>query len=552
MLSRRHSSVLLLAAAGLLSACTSLNVQRLTATSSDHAREGITYYLPLKQFVISTNFELQSCEIGSAGPVLGFQVSSKVAESQIPDLTERYSISYQQLSALTKTTDISATVSENGLLAAINAAASDQTGPILANVLSAGFAIARGNLLGQLSQAAGPGLMRTPSPNELRQRPKDSCTEVNQRLLKVQEAKEARDAALVEDEKRAAAGAVRLKAATALASAEAKLTSAIESKDPAAIQEARADVQLKKDAFVAATKLLQELGSSDSAKKSEALAAARKKLTVSNTLIWAPVSREMSPGELARARIEVPMSAIAALELRDESLLAAAQKQLQAEAVLDAPAGVQEATSPKQGDLTARAGIVYRQPAHVLLRVCAAKCDGLNKDGAFVAEQFAYAAVHAVPQFGVKASLPLTNFLFEDNSLAVTFGESGQPKVVTFKSKAAAERAAASAKTIGDSYLEFIKGREADRLEFLKNRRADEEGQLNLESLRRDARIDTLSDRLDVVKKLEALEAARSGTATRNQLLEESLEARKRQLKLQIEIKEQENRLRELGAPVDQ
>jgi hypothetical protein len=283
------------------------------------------------------------------------------------------------------------------------------------------------------------------------------------------------------------------------------------------------------------------------ARKKKELEAARKKLTVTRTLIWTPPSGEGREERGQTVDINVPQAALQALGFVNEGLLAA-HTQLVAQAALDGVGAVARQAQPGQGDLPARSGIIYRQPAHVMLRVCAPNCAAAESAGFFVAEQYAYAAVHSLPQYGIKASLPLTNFLFEDNSLGITFGESGQPKVLTFKSKAAAERAAASAKDIGESYLGYVKASEADRLEFLKNRRSDEEGQLSLESKRRDAQLDTLSDRLDTMKKLEALEATRAGTATRTQLYEDSLEARKRQLKLLIEIREQEKKLQELNA----
>lgn len=522
-----------------LCGCTSLKVNRLTENSDAKAREGITYYLPVKQLVINANFEITGCRTQSGTTRLDYAVGAKVADQQLPDLSERYSISYRALAALTKTTDLTISTSEQGLLVSVNASAADQTGPILTNIASSAFSVARASALDP---------MMAMDPDGGRQPPPDPCTEFTPRIQAVQAAHSALKKASVKDEERKAAAVARIRAAAALKLAESKLKEAEDAKELAAIADARAEVRKTRAAFEAAQQVLTGLGPLEAGDKANELAEAKQAVSVLRTLLWTPDPNAFTAAGHAPLRLSPSVQALQALGYSASAAQFASSRIV-----------AQVALTPLLGTLSAdrgtptlpNGGIVYRQPAHVLLRVCPGPCEAVAA-GAVTADDLAYSGVHALPQFGAKASLPLSNWLFEDNALNVSFGESGQPKVVSFKSKSAGEPATSSAREIGDAYLGFVKGRETDRLDFLRGRRADEEAQLSLESKRRDAQLDTLADRLDTLKKLEALEAARSGVATRNQLAEDALEARKRQLLLLVQIKEQENKLKALSASPEQ
>ncbi|MFG6416130.1 hypothetical protein ACG02S_19725 [Roseateles sp. DC23W] len=519
--------------AALCSGCTTLEVSRLETTSMAEEREGIAYYLPLKQLVIDASFEITQCRDGGSAPGLLYAVSAKVSEKQVPDLSQRYIVSYKSLSALTKTTDLTISTSEEGLLVSVNASAADQTGPILSSLASTAFSVARGLALGQLpSMDAASG--NTP-PNH--------CNEFQPRIAAVEKARAALKSAVVKDEERQVAAGARTKAAAALKVAESKLKEAEEAKEPIAIADARVEVRKTRAAFEVSQQTLAGLGPLETGTKTNELAEARQALSVTRTLLWTPDPTEFEAEKPAPLRISPSAQALQALGFSQEAAKFA-KDAMHSEVALTPPLGVLGKDNGR--DPLKKGGIVYRQPAHVLLRVCPSACEELQ-NGAVLEENLAYVGVHALPQLGARASLPLSNWVFEDNSLNVSFGESGQPKVVSFKSKSSAERAASSAKEIGDGYLAFVKGRETDRLDFLKGRRTDEEAQLSLESKRRDSQLDVLSDRLDTLKKLEAQEAQRSGVATRNQLTEDALEARKRQLLLLVQIKEQENKLKALN-----
>ena len=518
-----------------ISACTSLNVHKLTDSSPYEAREGIAYYLPLKQLQIDLQFRLNGCRSAAGRAQLSYSTAAKVAESQIPDHSERYTIAYRELAAITKTTDLSVVVSEQGLLVSVNATVTDQTGPILANLASAGFAIARGTALKAIGVL---GIEVVPAA--------DPCLGFKSKLDAVETLATVLKAAEIKDEERTSASEDRDKAASGLKLAEIKLKESTDAKDPAGIADGKIDVAKKQASFAVMQAKLTALGPLQTKLAANALERAQTAITVNRKILWTPVFE--SGSAITSQKIFATTEAFQALgfELADANLAA---KQFQAEIALE-PVG--KPAVLKDVLLPPKAGIVYRQPAHMLLKVCPGTCDLTSNGqalapGVVLGDQFAYAAVHAFPQFGAKASLPLSNGLFEDNGLKITFGESGQPKTVSFNSKSAAERASASAKEIGDGYLGFIKGRQTDQLDFRKALRADEEGQISLDTKRRDAQMDTLDDRLETLKKYQALENARSGTSTRDQLLEDSLATRKRQLQLQIEIKEQENKLKALG-----
>lgn len=520
-------------AVALLGGCTSLEVNRIYEDTLPAARQGVSYYLPLKQFRIDTVFEVRGCAVTSQGPKLTYRTVAKVSEAQVPDVAERYVISYERLAAMTKTANLTVTMSELGLLVSLNAKTTDQTGPILASIAGTAFSIARGVALRDMVRR-GPMSARDPA---------GPCDEVAARVQALETAEAELVKAQARDEQRAAAVGARTKASAALKLAEAKLKDARDAKDQEAISLAEKDVKVKAAAYAAADKDAADLGAFEAADKAEEVAQAKARLSVTRALYWTPGAADAGKPlaiQAARDSLEVIKLPVALAD------------QLVAQASLTSLRGGEPAKEPDRGQtFTAEDGVVYRQPVHVLLRVCGATCQSGSANGALGGDGIAYAGVHAIPQLGVKATLPFSNGPFQDNLLSVTFGESGQPKVVAFESKASAERAAASAKEIADGYLGFVKGRESDRLDFLKGRRADEEGRLALDSKRRDAQLDVLADRLDMLKKLEALEAARAGTASSNQLAEDALAARKRQLDLLVQIKEQEKRLKELGGSPD-
>lgn len=526
-----------------VSACTSLNVHKLTDASTAEAREGIAYYLPVKQLQMDVAFRLTGCRVVDNKPVFSYATSAKVAEVQVPDLAERYTISYRDLAAITKTTDLTVTTSEQGLLVSVNATVTDQTGPILSSLASAGFSLARATAL---RAVAFPVSITTYSLRLERLVPPiaDPCSAFKTRLDAAGEAAASLDDAVASDELRAEAVGLRNKAAIALKVAEANLKEATDAKDAAPIAEAKPVVVKAKAAFEVAQKNLDVLPASTTKQMAANLEDALAAITVMRKLMWTPLS---APNAAQLSQMVAPTKAAFQTLKFTEADAAAAAGAMRAEVTIE-PLG--NMGTLKDVALLPKAGIVYRQPAHLLLKVCGNTCkqtDPTPAPGVVLGDQFAYAAVHAFPQFGAKATLPLSNGLFEDNGLEITFGESGQPKKVAFKSKSSAERAAASAKEIGDGYLGFIKARQTDQLDLRKALRTDESDQIDLATKRRDAQLDTLDDRLETLKKYQAFESARAGTSTKDQLLEDSMAARKRHLQLQIDIKEQENKLKALG-----
>ena len=525
-----------------LSACTSLNVHKLTGESKDSEREGISYFLPVKQLRVDLAFTLTRCETKAAKPVLSYVASAKVQEVQLPDLSERYVISYRDLSAMTKTTDLTIATSEQGLLVSVNAKVTDQTGPVLASIASAGFSFARGAGL----KAATLPLATSGLKEEKTDSPPPPCDKFLIKLKAFESATEALKKAIEADQRRDKVATDRTKAAVGYKLAQAKLSEATKAKDPAAIEDAKKDLAEKKAKFDEAQDEFQKLAAPATRLATENLDEARAAITLTRSAFWTPFIDEKSTILQVSELAVVDMGFDTEHAKKLSSQIAANLELL--------PVG--KDVSLKDAAHHPKAGIVYRQPAHLMLKITSITTDSDSKPkqvseakGLVPADDNIYAAVHAFPQFGAKASLPLSNGLFEDNGLIVTFGESGQPKTVTFNSKSSAERGALAAKDLGTDYLAFIKGRQSDQLDLRKSLREDAEGELSLQTKRRDAQLDTLDDRIETLKKYQALESARAGNASRSQVLEDTLTARKRQLALEIEIKEQENKLKSLGVP---
>jgi hypothetical protein len=198
---------------------------------------------------------------------------------------------------------------------------------------------------------------------------------------------------------------------------------------------------------------------------------------------------------------------------------------------LDGPAMAQAADSAQPS--VAGEGLAYRMPAYARLVVSPLWPLGAKP---------AYEGMRAVPQLGRIAYLPLRNGPFQDNSLAVVFGASGQLQKLTFDDKAAAERAALAARSVFDGYLEFVKGRAQDA-------RDEQSAQLDLAAKRRDAQLDALKDRLETLNTLNALEKARTGSADKQQREIDTLTAAKQRLQLELEIKKLQDELAKLSAP---
>jgi hypothetical protein len=518
----RHAlpALLLTALAAAGAGCTtSLKVSPLPASSRV---EGITYFLPAKQFKVQVSFVVTDClpARGVHGqPTLAVETSTSVVEEQFADTSRAYVLSYAELSQITKTTRFDISLTEAGTLAAVNAAIKDQTGEVMAGAAGAAFSLARAIAL--------------PDAMALMNKPQDSAAPVAlpacagtlaKRIVKLRQAEaEVLKAELAEVDLNDARGR-RLKAAAALAEANGALEAAKAAKDPAAIKDGEAKVKAGQAAFNAAHDVVLRLGEGSLAQTRAKLLQARIELTASASGVVIPgqhsLPRALQPPPQALRRISDDPAELLLLKL------------------LEASVEVDDGNRPPgagadNGEGSSVEGLAYRMPAYSRLTVrLPAELLGSST--------IAYEGIHAIPQFGRTAYLPLRNGPFQENSLAVVFGASGQLQKLTFDDKSSAERAVGSAKGAFDGYLAFVKGRAQDA-------RDEEAAQLDLVAKRRDAQLDVLKDRLETLNTLNALESTRAGTADRSQRDIDGLTRSKQKLQLELEIRKLQDELAKLG-----
>jgi hypothetical protein len=169
----------------------------------------------------------------------------------------------------------------------------------------------------------------------------------------------------------------------------------------------------------------------------------------------------------------------------------------------DAAVLVSEAGRPFLSDrlqVTTNGHLVYREPAYGEVFVCKEEpC--LNDRGELTApvDRRIFSAAATVPQLGPLAVLPLTNGTFENKTLEASFAESGALQSFTYKTNAAAEKAAnafaESAETLSafaqakreakKSDITLKKDEVAAETELLEAQLALEQARQQLEAFRR-------------------------------------------------------------------
>lgn len=96
--------------------------------------EGISYTLPYAQFDIVTERILTACPGVDSAREIEFSVTATVTRRFAPGA--QVTLSYDALTAPTKTTNFAVTLFDNGMLHTINASAEDRTGPIIENIVT--------------------------------------------------------------------------------------------------------------------------------------------------------------------------------------------------------------------------------------------------------------------------------------------------------------------------------------------------------------------------------------------------------------------------------
>ena len=121
-----------------LSACTSLQVKRISTTDAS-TRKGMPYNLALSQFELRMTYELVACGVK---PEISMAASVEKPVA-VPDPEHRYVVDPNSLASAFKTSAVKLEYHPNGLVKSLNASAEDRTGEVIGLVGSAAVKVAK-------------------------------------------------------------------------------------------------------------------------------------------------------------------------------------------------------------------------------------------------------------------------------------------------------------------------------------------------------------------------------------------------------------------------
>ncbi len=398
------------------------------------------------------------------------EVNAKAVPLVLADTQQFFSIDFNGMQNDLKGTDYAVESYPNGTLKSINVTIEDQTGAVIQGVLSGAAKLAAGFGGFPFPSAQGGDTTRKIVPlKEWKQTLADSrplCNaEVRLKLLQ-------RGALAAKVEADAEAALATQKTIARLGEAEVEAEAA---RDKLAAQ-----VKDLPDGDVTKPKLQAALKLSEAALKnaSSALAAAKKNQVEENEAAAKTAAR------LAAVRKALTVTAIATVSPKpsdqnyplrgaDEAKLAWLDKRAKPSCLpldddcytIPTDVGTNLAASAALYPFTTgggpatqsdtEQGIWYRQPLKSLLYVCT-KGDCLTA-GSLTAppSRVVLAAPVDVPQFGPMAFLQLRNKVFQNNTIAASFAENGALTKLTYKTNAAAAKAAEIFESSADTIMKF-------------------------------------------------------------------------------------------------
>lgn len=545
-----HASRSACAALGLASvaACTQLDV---TVVAPDKpAPSGLTYYLAQKSFMVKVVQQLEKCDpltnATGGNPSLDFRVkqTATVSSDLLKDSSAAYVLDYASLDSWTKVTSVEIATYDNGVLKSVNASADDRTGAVITSVVAgaAKIAVGVGRLVAPARFDATPARRRVCGASAI------EALDRRDALKKQLEDAKAIDRQI--EAKKIEVAAVEAANEQARRNFNDAMVSGSEPAIDAAriaLRETGRELQQQKAALAA---LQGKSGSGKLQRELDELVATR--LTKTRTYSITPrsgadladVDLGLSFEEQAEwitARGACILNKIGNVEECPEKPLA---RPLQAQIAFRqlgtgaAPVSFNQKTEGK--------GIVYRQPADVIVLVCRESCGkagvsvgttSSSVDAGIATEAELYRGVHSVPQLGVLSRLPLSNDVFANNTLKVSFSPESVLTSVAFTSQARAERAAETLVQVGEKFDSAI----IDYLKVVEDRkkaeREDAKAAIELDQ----ARLAERSAALDYIKKRQET----LGLVERNPLERraDELGQRKKLLDAQLELERSQKAL---------
>jgi len=442
-------------------------------------------------------------------------LSAQAVMALAPDTAKTYSLDYELMQSGLKGTDYSVEMYPNGTLKSVNVTIDDQTGTAIQSVLGgvAKLAAAAGGFPLQLPQTqsgATPPFQSFSDWKNLKKKNSDALSpckpeirlKIYQRAGLEAQAESNADEILAQTKMVDILDKAQVKSIAERDKAKAALKE-LNKDDPkygeasALATKTQGDVKITTGKSLDAKATLAEMEQAAN-KVSSRLGALRKALTYTNTYTVRPKLKELS--------FTVGGEEEAMKNWLDEATLNSCAKNIPACAYLSdfrkaisAHVDIYAPEMPSGAEVEAvSSGVFYRQPLKSLLLVCKAAACVSDSKLTSVPEAILLSTTVDVPQLGALAVLPLNNAPFQNNTLGASFAESGALTKVTYKSNAAAAKAA----EVFDSSAETV-------LKFKDAKRLQESTKLNASAAELDSRKKVIDAQLALEKSQADLDSFR-------------------------------------------
>ncbi|WP_229007335.1 hypothetical protein [Methylophilus sp. Leaf408] len=473
---------------------------------------GLIYKLPTKRFTLTVDGEITDCKTLDNGNYnLITKVNTNLTSSLEGDDSQVYLLDYQALKSKTKTQELAVTMGNNNFISSINSKVTDQTGPIITNVATAIFSLAQSTIIPNVlpgptyynakgvismgkvvSNCPGFIVKKLAEIKQLESHVSDiqanqkNKTEYSNKITNVEQEIIAIEATLkfykhllnpklrTENERRLASKLVEK------SHLNAKLTN---------INDSLKDTDMN-----------GELGK---------LASAKAYLTFKISQSTLPSLKITSdPSSEINLTLDKDPAFFQRALNADKDILVHCSNCPNFKLAFRRVAQVETAPEPKK--IAGNFGIAYRVPANVEVELSVKR-----ENETLVLSN----SIVPIPQFGHIATLDLTNRVFEDTNLQVSFDDNGSITKLNFNSNAQALAASATAKDVFSGYLNFVKENEKIKVDAKKQGldlgKADidlAKAQSELSLINSNNELTTSNNSLKLLKNVLDLQASQAGT----------------------------------------
>lgn len=519
------------AAAALCACTTSLESVPADPSLKMGIQEGVAYSLPIASLSVDFHFLVTDCKSDNGKSRLFHELrTADIKRILIPDPGNRYFIPYKNLSATTKTTNLSIDFHPSGMISTIKPELNDKSAEILGNVASGVMNLALSRVPGIGGAAATPSSLPLQNGS-----PATSCPAI-MKLIKEREGLIGELAVIRNTEQ--PGQEVREAKIKRLEEEINKLEAALK-KTQTADEGSRDDTEidtLKKNLEAKKKELADEIKTpSERSTIQGKLATIEKHLTLTVSLsgwIPRPEKERTLPKEGLCIQANTPHATYLSKLQRagfNVSPDSAADKKFQAKVCIrDFIAITDEAKKSKADDITSTerppeketSGLIYRIPAYMRIEVTDVSGPGEPPPIPSVIDAI------TMPQFGYLAALPLKNGPFDKNYIDVKFHEDGSLVKFTFANEqAAAETATGAFNNITGSVLEYMQKRDAASSALAATR----------DSASADA-LDSLEKQISILDSLSKLQGGAASSSANQEIIQLMREIQIQRLKRELQL----------------